>query len=52
MSEISVNHEVYRNGFADNKPEVNGNSESLDTFLFSSESVGEGHPGRHSFRLY
>jgi hypothetical protein len=47
MSEISVNHEIYRNGFADNSLQMNGNNESLDTFLFSSESVGEGHPGRH-----
>ncbi len=44
---MSVNHEVYTNGFADKALAVNGNSESLDTFLFSSESVGEGHPGRH-----
>jgi S-adenosylmethionine synthetase len=46
MSEISVNHEIYRNGFADNSLQMNGNNESLDTFLFSSESVGEGHPDK------
>jgi len=32
-----------------NKPTVNGGSnekDELTTFLFTSESVGEGHPGR------
>jgi len=43
---MTSNHEVYKNGFGDGV-QVNGKHEVMDTFLYSSESVGEGHPGLH-----
>lgn len=40
---MSQNQEIYTNGFSD---EVQANGQTSDTFLFSSESVGEGHPDK------
>jgi len=46
---MSNNSEIHKNGFADglhvNGNQMNGESD-LDSFLFSSESVGEGHPDK------
>ena len=48
---MSSNQEIYTNGFGDDTNGHNGTNghshdQVSDTFLFSSESVGEGHPGQ------
>ena len=47
---MSQNQEIYSNGLSD-ETQTNGHSfgATSDTFLFSSESVGEGHPGNNLF---
>ncbi|CAG2183341.1 unnamed protein product, partial [Oppiella nova] len=45
---MSSNQEIYTNGFGNGgESHTNGHiaAPDSDTFLFSSESVGEGHPG-------